>query len=294
MSSTSPKMRSNSSKPKLSTSTLSLKFMQRANQRVELQAATVTEAEEEHWEVPGRDVFVEGSSSNPREYSSRITHETSYVPFLFPSSLSKDGPTSPNTSEDETGVTFSGRRSFNPPSSKVKTSEEPYNAESSNQTLSQEGGRTKTKERPGRLSSVNIDTKTPYAMTARMTRKGDRPSDGKLSLRSNSTSVLKMISDETGVGADMRGARASGSSDGHRGKPPNTIPIPTVTPTFLRPSGVDSPARKARSDVTAAIKRRRSEDSGDQSNKASKLEEEVEEEDEVENWIGINGKHEAR
>ncbi|KAI5120251.1 hypothetical protein M0805_007555 [Coniferiporia weirii] len=102
----------------LSNGTLSLRFMQNAQRSkqqatVDLQRAVVRD--EREWEVSKEVREAWGLSSSPRGQTKQaVTHETSYLPFLFPS-LYTNGRLSDSESEPETSTSslkISGRRTF--------------------------------------------------------------------------------------------------------------------------------------------------------------------------------------
>ncbi|KAH8114821.1 hypothetical protein DFH11DRAFT_1726311 [Phellopilus nigrolimitatus] len=258
----------------LSNGTLSLRFMQNA-QRAKQQASVDLERakvkDDAEWEVSRevRDAWGIPPSSKPATKQS-ISHETSYLPFLFPSlrksTSSADDESMPEASTSSTKI--SGRRTFNKGKEVVAsttleddTEDPPNNLDAS--------APSRRKERPvmrGGLLTARRGTRVAEELNTK-THTVER-------LTAPGAPVLTMISEEKAsvVGWDLRKMRKMREKDAavealaesavNAGEQPGATAKPTRVsgaPSFLRPAGVDSPAANATGGAKKIKKRNREE-----------------------------------
>ncbi|KAJ6492816.1 hypothetical protein C8R47DRAFT_422710 [Mycena vitilis] len=202
----------------LSTSTLSLKFMQNAHRAKNLAEVQLERAEvkdDGEWEVAKeiRDAW------GP-ETTQAVSYEASYLPFLFTSDASEPDATP--------AVNLKGRRAFK----RGREVADEYQPIVPAAPTPPAASTSKSAGKPKQISSVSGRT-------------GSSNSNAKNSPKGKS--ARQAIYDSSGVGSDMRakktetGAGARGST----GTPaPSKAPLPNV---FLKPAGVDEPAESTKS-----------------------------------------------
>ncbi|KAI9058773.1 hypothetical protein FKP32DRAFT_1581529 [Trametes sanguinea] len=218
----------------LSNGTMSLRFMQNA-QRAKLQAQVELEQakikDDAEWSVSQeiRDAWGIGQSGRSSSSSNNVVHEASYVPFIFQSDSSE--PSSSVVEEEDT-PRVRGRRTFNAKGEEVipEVCDKPEEEEEPLPESRDEKPRSKYEKRPTSISGF----KTPIS-TQR---------DGK---KSRTKTAQMLIREDVGV------------------RPPASMQPPSakVKPEegFLKPAGVDEPARTARKAQTEARKRERDQES---------------------------------
>ncbi|KAF8625345.1 hypothetical protein AX17_006887 [Amanita inopinata Kibby_2008] len=230
----------------LSTSTLSLRFMQNAQRakfmkEVELEKAEVQD--DAQWEV-GREVREAWGLVSGQEASQSVTHEGSYLPFLF------------SESSESTDITLDrpkGRRTFTKEGEEKPTEkgepEEPTDASPGQKEVK------RSRVHPHPIPIKSVSGKLLHGLQPLKTLKPSK-------------SAREAIFDNRGVGADIRAispakpkstttatAAATGGKDSTRG--------------FLKPSGVDAPTH-ARSDIIDGAREKRLHEVIDQEQDESK------------------------
>ncbi|KAL5479003.1 hypothetical protein ACEPAI_2291 [Sanghuangporus weigelae] len=262
----------------LSNSTLSLRFMQNA-QRAKQQAAVDLESakvkDEAEWEVPKQVTATWGLASGSKAKTGQtIVQESSYLPFLFPS-LQNGGSSSNDEAADKvtTSTKISGRRSF------AKGREIAPTASSGDGPADGDADSNIKKEHDAALlkpiGSAAESKKPRFAggpltgkRTAARLAELDNGTGGGLPIGETPASdipVLAMISEETSaaVGMDLRQIRRLKGKGKEKekvfdtvddetkpalqslpdtGKSVNSSNIGKGPLSFLRPTGVDSPA----------------------------------------------------
>ncbi|KAJ7613730.1 hypothetical protein DFH06DRAFT_1242145 [Mycena polygramma] len=202
----------------LSTSTLSLKFMQNAHRAKNLAEVQLERAEvkdDGEWEVAKeiRDAW------GP-ETTQSVSYEASYLPFLFTSDASEPDATP--------AVNLKGRRAFK----RGREVADEYQPIVPAAPTPPAASTSKSAGKPKQISSVSGRT-------------GNSNSNAKNSPKGKS--ARQAIYDSSGVGADMR-AKKTETGAGTRsstGTPaPSKPPLPNV---FLKPAGVDEPAESTKS-----------------------------------------------
>ncbi|KXN92541.1 hypothetical protein AN958_05396 [Leucoagaricus sp. SymC.cos] len=237
----------------LSNGTLSLRFMQNALRRQQLQEVEVERAEvkdEGKWEV-GQQVKEAWGIGQGTQASDPVSYESSYLPFIFSAE-----------SDDATSQSLKplGRRMFNKTGRDVSkpTSEsqsqhtdnhdeppidddEPApegNAKPNDDTRVIKGRKYRVHANPMPLSSLSMD---------RRSLKGFDTLDEPNKKGPSSKSAREAIFSSSGVGTDLRSARKTGDeeSDEHKehldAKQMQKLPNASTPPVFLKPSGVDDP-----------------------------------------------------
>ncbi|KAJ2988791.1 hypothetical protein NUW54_g9002 [Trametes sanguinea] len=213
----------------LSNGTMSLRFMQNA-QRAKLQAQVELEQakikDDAEWSVSQeiRDAWGIGQSGRSSSSSNNVVHEASYVPFIF---QSDSGEPSSSVAEEEGVPRVRGRRTFNAKGEEVIPEDKP---EEPLPESRDEKPRSKYEKRPTSISGFTTPISTQR--------------DGK---KSRTKTAQMLIHEDVGV------------------RPPASVQPPSakVKPEegFLKPAGVDEPARTARKAPTEARKRERDQES---------------------------------
>ncbi|KDQ55991.1 hypothetical protein JAAARDRAFT_133154 [Jaapia argillacea MUCL 33604] len=223
----------------LSNGTLSLRFMQNAQRAKHLAQVEIEQAQvkdESEWEVSRevKEAWEIGSSS---QLGPDVTHEPSYIPFLFPSP--SDGTaSSPIQSAPVSGQAPAkpkGRRSFNARGQEVV--EEVRKIYVPTEPPPDSGD-----EKGGRGSDWSKTSKRPVTISGSMgTTFKDRKDIKKMTTTSieQSKSSKILIHEEVNVGTDMR---RPGPSSLRHAVYPSGARGDSGPPTFLKPSGVDAPA----------------------------------------------------
>ncbi|KAK7055561.1 hypothetical protein R3P38DRAFT_2847823 [Favolaschia claudopus] len=227
----------------LSTSTLSLKFMQnahRAKNLAEVQLDKADVKDDGEWEVAKeiRDAW------GP-ETTQSVTYEASYIPFLFTSS--KEGDASPS-------INLKGRRTF-------KRGRE----------VAEEAEATSAPATP--VTEAKPSTSKLHGKARQISSLNGRTSgaDSKKSSKgaSSTKSARQAIHDNSGVGADLRTQRKGGvkieSDDDNRTE--TNVPPPNV---FLKPAGVDEPAQSSKSALSSSLASREAQNPSQRNSKGSK------------------------
>ncbi|KAJ7459446.1 hypothetical protein B0H11DRAFT_171765 [Mycena galericulata] len=204
----------------LSTSTLSLKFMQNAHRakniaEVQLEKADVKDDGE--WEVAKeiRDAW------GP-ETAQSVSYEASYLPFLF----AADAP------DNATPTALKGRRAFK----RGREVADEYQPIVPAAPTPPNASTSKSQGKPKAISSTL----------------SGRPSPKKANINGpKGKTARQAIYDSSGVGADLR---AQKSEPVPTGQNPNANPSPAAPNVFLKPAGVDEPADSAQARSKASNK----------------------------------------
>ncbi|PFH49619.1 hypothetical protein AMATHDRAFT_62850 [Amanita thiersii Skay4041] len=203
----------------ISTSTLSLRFMQNAQRAKFMKEVDIDKAEvkdDAQWDVGQevREAWGIASSSSQDTSQSSVVHEASYIPFLFP-----DSSDVTTTAKDPTPQTRpKGRRMFNSKGDELDQETNKQEPEKPEEPLkAPEPEQVKTGGRWGGLHPAPL----PLSAGGQFLRGFD-------SLRATrkTKSAKEAIFDNTGVGADLRSVSSL---------------KPTTNPSFMKPSGVDAP-----------------------------------------------------
>ncbi|KAF5329384.1 hypothetical protein D9619_008951 [Psilocybe cf. subviscida] len=212
----------------LSTSTLSLKFMQNAHRAKQLKEIELDRAEvvdDGKWEV-SQAIRESWGIPSGNQTNSQDIHEASYLPFLF--SDSRPGTSvSKDDNSDAVVKKPSGRRIFNKRGEEVSlaatpqppTANEapPINPKVHNRPVSiTSSGKSGHLQGFDELDGVNT------ANTVKATR-----------VQKSSKSARDAIFENGRVGADLRASR---------GNTANATNTPPSTSTFMKPAGIDEPA----------------------------------------------------
>lgn len=232
----------------LSNGTLSLKFMQNALRRQQLQEVELERAEikdEGKWEVGPEVKEAWGIGEN--QSSDVVVHESSYIPFLF-------------SSEREDAATHTqkprGRRMFNKKGLEVsqeQSQSQPQHGNADNDDNAHDGeddslnpendnnGKSK-----GRKSGIHTNPRPISSNSLGYSRlKGFDTLDGKPNR--GSRSARDAIFSLSGVGTDLRDSRKRPADDelpeDNEQKPKRQQPLSSTT-GFLKPVGVDEPATR--------------------------------------------------
>ncbi|KAK2462777.1 hypothetical protein APHAL10511_005168 [Amanita phalloides] len=215
----------------LSTSTLSLRFMQNAHRakflkEVELERAEVYD--DAQWDV-GQEVREAWGLHSEQDESQRITHETSFLPFLFSDAT---------TDLDPTLKLPTGRRKF---TNAVEEVEGPAEQQQEQEPEESPTRAPQKKEKPSR-SRVHPNPIPIQAVSGKLIH-GLPPLKSKPSKESKS--ARQAIFDNSGVGTDLRAAKR---------KMDKTDDVDDRAPIgFLKPSGVDAPPATSKSKNPDAI-----------------------------------------
>ncbi|KIL59752.1 hypothetical protein M378DRAFT_36994, partial [Amanita muscaria Koide BX008] len=213
----------------LSTSTLSLRFMrnaQRAKQLKEVELEKAAVHDDAQWDV-GQEVREAWGLVSEQDPFQTVTHETSYLPFLF--SDTSDAVTESNPASKIP----KGRRTFNfgAPEDSIEDKEPeplPQTQQQSEPPLS------KDKKRRSRLhpNPVPIQSVSEKLIEGLPVLKKSKP-------------ARDAIFDNSGVGTDLRAPSSAKSK--------TAVSETSTSLGFLKPSGVDAPPEKSRikrSDLT--------------------------------------------
>ncbi|KAI0076994.1 hypothetical protein K474DRAFT_1675159 [Panus rudis PR-1116 ss-1] len=220
----------------ISNGTLSLRFMQnaqRARQQAEVAAQQAKIKDEAEWEVSQetKEAWGIGSSSGPED----LTHESSYLPFLFSSAGDPDAPSSEATR-------MKGRRTFNARGQEVQQEPVIESKDDKEAQTATDQGTSKTSGKAARPVTIS-GFQSP--LTSMKLKDAKRNKTAQMLIREDHVrgqrTPLKMFEEE-------------------ESKPPSSI-------GFLKPAGVDAPPPASRkeqgsSSVNPAGKRSR-EASGD-------------------------------
>ncbi|OSD00046.1 hypothetical protein PYCCODRAFT_1453506 [Trametes coccinea BRFM310] len=217
----------------LSNGTMSLRFMQNA-QRAKLQAQVELEQakikDDAEWSVSQevRDAWGIGQSGQSPGSSNDVVHEASYVPFIFQSDVAE--PSSSGSQEGDR-PRVRGRRTFNAKGEEVIPEDKPEVEEEEAAPASRdEKPRSKFEKRPTSISGFKAPISTQR--------------DGK---KSRTKTAQMLIREDVGI------------------RPPTSIQPPLATAKseegFLKPAGVDEPARTARKAPSEGRKRDRDQES---------------------------------
>ncbi|KAK6993096.1 hypothetical protein R3P38DRAFT_3077395 [Favolaschia claudopus] len=212
----------------LSTSTLSLKFMQnahRAKNLAEVQLDKADVKDDGEWEVAKEIRDAWGA-----ETTQSVSYEASYIPFLF---TSKEGE---SDADAATSTSLKGRRTFR------RGREVAGEAEA-------------TAAPTTSITEAKPSTSKPHGKARQISSLSGRTggADSKKSSKgaSSTKSARQAIYDNSGVGADLRTQRKGGvkveSDDDSRTETKN-VPPPNV---FLKPAGVDEPAESSKSSLAS-------------------------------------------
>ncbi|KAJ6465695.1 hypothetical protein C8R45DRAFT_1106743 [Mycena sanguinolenta] len=209
----------------LSTSTLSLKFMQNAHRAKNLAEVQLDRAEvkdDGEWEVAQeiRDAW-------GLETTQSVSYEASYLPFLFASDAS--GSNAPPAAN------LRGRRAFK--RGREVTDEYQVNVPDTPATEAQTSTTSTSKSagKPKQISSLSGRT-------------GSNKNSKKVANAPKGKSARQAIYDNSGVGADMRSQKLEPSDTSAENNSPPPKPLPNV---FLKPAGVDEPVESAKSGLEA-------------------------------------------
>ncbi|KAJ7735962.1 hypothetical protein B0H16DRAFT_125744 [Mycena metata] len=204
----------------LSTSTLSLKFMQNAHRakniaEVQLERAEVKDDGE--WEVAKeiRDAW------GP-ETTQSVSYEASYLPFLFSSDAS-DAHAIPATN-------LKGRRAFK---RGMEVADEYQFSAPAPPTPPAAASTSKSTGKPRQISSLSGRT----GSNTNNSKKGSANAAPK------GKTARQAIYDNSGVGADLRSQKATESMNDYAPPLPSKPPLPNV---FLKPAGVDAPPESSK------------------------------------------------
>ncbi|KAJ7038876.1 hypothetical protein C8F04DRAFT_1209307 [Mycena alexandri] len=204
----------------LSTSTLSLKFMQNAHRakniaEVQLERAEVKDDGE--WEVAKeiRDAW------GP-ETTQSVSYEASYLPFLFSSDAS-DAQATPATN-------LKGRRAFK--RGREVADEYQFSAPAP-RTPPAAASTSKSAGKPRQISSLS----------GRTGNNNNNSKKGPANAAPKGKTARQAIYDNSGVGADLRSQKATESIHHDAPPLPSKPPLPNV---FLKPAGVDAPPESSK------------------------------------------------
>ncbi|KAF9552305.1 hypothetical protein CPC08DRAFT_738194 [Agrocybe pediades] len=206
----------------LSTSTLSLKFMQNAQRAKQLKEVELERAEvkdDGKWEV-SQVVRQSWETRQAQPETSKI-YEESYMPFLF--SSNNGASDDDDTNAKAPARTAVGRRTFNKKGQEMSLKVKQPEAKSTDTATPPDAASTSTKGR-----KVKVHPK-PVSISASGTSGQLRGFD-ELEKPQNSKTARQAIFESSGVGIDLRAqARIeSGTST-------------STSATFLKPAGVDDP-----------------------------------------------------
>ncbi|KAM6495175.1 hypothetical protein JOM56_009798 [Amanita muscaria] len=211
----------------LSTSTLSLRFMQNAQRAKQLKEVELEKAavhDDAQWDVGQevREAWGLVSEQNPQT----VTHETSYLPFLF--SDASDAVTESNPASKIP----KGRRTFNfgAPEDSIDDKPEPEEQEPEPLPQTQQQSEpplSKDKKRRSRLhpNPVPIQSVSEKLIEGLPVLKKSKP-------------ARDAIFDNSGVGTDLRAPLSAKSK--------TAVSETSTSLGFLKPSGVDAPPEKSR------------------------------------------------
>ncbi|THV07961.1 hypothetical protein K435DRAFT_709169 [Dendrothele bispora CBS 962.96] len=203
----------------LSTGTLSLRFMQNAQRAKQLKEVELEKAHVEddgQWEIAQEIRDSWGPVSQP---DNSISHETSYIPFLFPSF--SDPTSEPVTSTPDSKP--KGRRAFEKGREVISQTVDAKPDASTSESTSTQVNATQTKKgkKVAKSSILSSDSGDRIAHSV----KSERPIS-----KSNKIARLAIF-DTSGVGTDLRPSSAVTS-----------IPSDAASRTsFIKPAGIDDP-----------------------------------------------------
>ncbi|KAF7369736.1 hypothetical protein MVEN_00305200 [Mycena venus] len=202
----------------LSTSTLSLKFMQNAHRAKNLAEVQLERAEvkdDGEWEVAKeiRDAW------GP-ETTQSVSYEASYLPFLFTSDAS-DSDATP-------AANLKGRRTFK---RGREVADEYQAAVPAAPVTETKPSTSKSAGKPKQISSLSGRTGSKKA--------APNAPKGK--------SARQAIYDNSGVGADLRSQKVDPSAGGQNNGTTPAPSKPLLPNVFLKPAGVDEPAENTKS-----------------------------------------------
>ncbi|KAF8999879.1 hypothetical protein BDQ17DRAFT_1282530 [Cyathus striatus] len=222
------------SKKVLSTGTLNLRFMQNANRLKQLEEVELDRAKLEddgQWEVPKELKEAWGISSTVGS-TETVTYESSYLPFLFPSTPEQPSgmvePSSSNASLPK------GRRAFD---KKGREIVDQANHSGSHFDI------------PDSVAAPTADTDTTTDSKGKGKRRTPHPNSTTISLsnsgslkgfdnlkkpKDNTKTAKQAIFESTSTGQDLRASESQNLV---------TVKPPAV---FLKPSGVDEPSQLGR------------------------------------------------
>ncbi|KAF8623768.1 hypothetical protein AX15_006210 [Amanita polypyramis BW_CC] len=203
----------------LSTSTLSLRFMQNAQRAKSMKEVELEKAEihdDARWEVE-QEVRDAWGLLSERDDSQIITHEASYLPFLFSDSADASTELGPISSMPR------GRRRFdNTVEEKPIKKQEESPPQKPQQKGKETGGRSRIHPNPIPIQSVSGKGKLLSGLDSLQPPKTSK----------ESKSAREVIFDNSGVGTDLR--TMSTKHKAENAKEERSM-------GFLKPSGVDAP-----------------------------------------------------
>ncbi|EAU87965.2 hypothetical protein CC1G_01612 [Coprinopsis cinerea okayama7 len=215
----------------LSNGTLSLKFMQRARERKEVQLEKAEVKDDGAWEVPKAVREGWGLTTGSAASETQV-HEESYLPFLFSAS-----------SIEDTDVQPRGRRVFGKKGEEiVKQSTEEEESGESNVPVSGKDATSATgKGRKIHPRPVSISTAGSSGLKGFEHLKKPRPKDtSSASTTAPTKSARQMIFETANVGTDLRASQQQTARSS--GNPP--LSTSSEAPKgFMKPAGVDEPTR---------------------------------------------------
>ncbi|KAJ6626011.1 hypothetical protein B0H10DRAFT_1999913 [Mycena sp. CBHHK59/15] len=223
----------------LSTSTLSLKFMQkRSAAPVALAQADVRDDVDGAWALPGADAWGPAPGS-----SQAVSYEASYIPFLFAGA---------DADAEQGAGQAKGRRAF-------KRGREVADADGSEPAPAPASTRTppptSAKSKPRPSGGISGGGATPRKSRDNSTKNLPKAA-GK------GKTAREAIYDSSGVGADLRGPKPGGAA-----APSTPTPVPAPAPAaFIKPNVDDAP----HDTPVAAGKRARDETPGEKKPKKKK------------------------
>ncbi|KZP33210.1 hypothetical protein FIBSPDRAFT_374985 [Athelia psychrophila] len=249
----------------LSTSTLSLKFMQNAHRakqlaQVELEQAKVKD--EAEWEV-AKEVREGWGGASGSGSGKSVVYEASYMPFLF----DRDGDVA--NDDDEADVKPKGRRTFGKHGQEVEEVTTVPTTEPAQAAGPRDSGE------PRRLTSISGSGSSSAPAKTRDLRKPLLQQQH----RDPEKAAKNIIRDISGVGVDLRTARARAAPTPIPPKPVPAQPA-ALEGMFMKPAGVDMPkgdvevvqGARAKSKSKSSVKRQREGDAGANANAASTVE----------------------